>query len=648
MAKRLRSSTGCWTCRLRRKKCDETRPVCDRCSRLQLTCEGYIDRPYWMDGGVLEKIRAEQTKQEVRNRKGITSSKDLTYSQDAPANGELAIPSSARKDSDASVRDSTGQTHPDFEMSGPVALDSMGLNSESVFDLWPPEDHQNWNIFSYPCEQDLNLLFGTASTSSGADHQFPSSTSLPLITSTSTTLSTTSNSSTSLHYRRPSSSRSAPRDITGPLSRSPSSVPSVVIYPSSSSTSSSGGESGSSQSKEHCVVQTNVKEAGLLLWYLDNAHTLLPPFCWPMPSDRAWQYVLIMRTKASFWATLSLSAYSQGQDGSTYYDLGLFQVKKSLQTSDQTSGNALDRCFSLMQFVILEILRGQTDACKKYLRAAMNIFSGLRLKQRDSPTSATTSPAECLEKSADIAALEFISTCLRFCDIMVSCSLRVSPIAIDFKWDVINTHKCHDSSCNHVWRENILSSFAQVCALDLWKRGATDAGQLSVVDLVNRATTIESSLKNCQNFVQPDRNGIEKCDNPLPVAMQENLRHVAGIFTSSMLVYLHVIIAGANRWLPDVANHVRATIDLFRKIPSSQLLSHLAWPLCLVGCLAEGDDRAFIMAVAEVASGQDNVHCSRKVTRIIKQCWWAADSGDVVDPDWTLSMSSLGHEVILL
>lgn len=35
---RMKSRTGCATCRRRRKKCDEKRPVCDACLRLTLHC----------------------------------------------------------------------------------------------------------------------------------------------------------------------------------------------------------------------------------------------------------------------------------------------------------------------------------------------------------------------------------------------------------------------------------------------------------------------------------------------------------------------------------------------------------------------------------------------------------------------------------
>jgi len=38
MVRRLRTLSGCLTCRRRRKKCDETRPQCGLCERLELSC----------------------------------------------------------------------------------------------------------------------------------------------------------------------------------------------------------------------------------------------------------------------------------------------------------------------------------------------------------------------------------------------------------------------------------------------------------------------------------------------------------------------------------------------------------------------------------------------------------------------------------
>jgi len=50
-----RSKGGCWTCKLRKKKCDEIHPICSICRSLQISCHGYGARPLWLDGGAQEK-----------------------------------------------------------------------------------------------------------------------------------------------------------------------------------------------------------------------------------------------------------------------------------------------------------------------------------------------------------------------------------------------------------------------------------------------------------------------------------------------------------------------------------------------------------------------------------------------------------------
>lgn len=46
-----RLRTGCWTCRRRGYKCDEGKPHCKSCIRLNLDCEGYGIRLKWQDDG---------------------------------------------------------------------------------------------------------------------------------------------------------------------------------------------------------------------------------------------------------------------------------------------------------------------------------------------------------------------------------------------------------------------------------------------------------------------------------------------------------------------------------------------------------------------------------------------------------------------
>ncbi|KAG8793988.1 hypothetical protein FRC12_000952 [Ceratobasidium sp. 428] len=58
---RVRSKTGCLTCKNRRKKCDETRPTCERCTRAGMECLGYA---YLEEAGA--KVRQPRAKLAAR------------------------------------------------------------------------------------------------------------------------------------------------------------------------------------------------------------------------------------------------------------------------------------------------------------------------------------------------------------------------------------------------------------------------------------------------------------------------------------------------------------------------------------------------------------------------------------------------------
>jgi hypothetical protein len=86
---------GCWTCRMRRKKCDEKKPACNTCKLLHIPCYGYGERPYWMDGGTLEKHEIERVKSMVKKnnirkrQRASTMPSELSPTRDALAQTNL-------------------------------------------------------------------------------------------------------------------------------------------------------------------------------------------------------------------------------------------------------------------------------------------------------------------------------------------------------------------------------------------------------------------------------------------------------------------------------------------------------------------------------------------------------------------------------
>merc|ERR1712000_793892 len=89
-----RSRTGCYTCRLRRKKCDEGNPTCTACKHLGLQCE--YKRPMW--GGNTDARR--QHKEEIKNiikRKKLSekSAHSISTSMSSPPGLSHSLPTSA-------------------------------------------------------------------------------------------------------------------------------------------------------------------------------------------------------------------------------------------------------------------------------------------------------------------------------------------------------------------------------------------------------------------------------------------------------------------------------------------------------------------------------------------------------------------------
>lgn len=64
-----RSKRGCWTCRIRKKKCDERTPECSACQKLSILCHPLIQKPDWMDGGEREKEGVARIKHAVKESK---------------------------------------------------------------------------------------------------------------------------------------------------------------------------------------------------------------------------------------------------------------------------------------------------------------------------------------------------------------------------------------------------------------------------------------------------------------------------------------------------------------------------------------------------------------------------------------------------
>ncbi|RSL95196.1 hypothetical protein CEP52_012171 [Fusarium oligoseptatum] len=109
------SSPACWTCRLRRKKCDRVRPVCAACAGLDIDCHYSAAKPEWMDGGQKQDDMAKAIKAQVRQ--STSSRRDKEFSVQVLPLGEssssLQTPPSQDSLASATPVHATGQDETD-------------------------------------------------------------------------------------------------------------------------------------------------------------------------------------------------------------------------------------------------------------------------------------------------------------------------------------------------------------------------------------------------------------------------------------------------------------------------------------------------------------------------------------------------------
>ncbi|VUC24978.1 unnamed protein product [Clonostachys rosea] len=136
-----RTRTGCWSCRARGVKCDEQRPRCQKCSKLDLTCQ-YGVRLQWVEDSIARGI--------CHGRQGVWSSDSgKLRRQDTSRGRSVKVPSNALSPQPNPARFFINTSTDDIEFY--VASQSQTRHSTDALllslrneggsrDLWEPED----------------------------------------------------------------------------------------------------------------------------------------------------------------------------------------------------------------------------------------------------------------------------------------------------------------------------------------------------------------------------------------------------------------------------------------------------------------------------------------------------------------------------
>ncbi|RDW57825.1 hypothetical protein BP5796_12626 [Coleophoma crateriformis] len=600
MSSKLRSSSGCWTCRLRRKKCDETKPQCRRCTKLQLECEGSAERPVWMDGGELEKLKLEQTKRLVRESMGLGSKRRRQLI-------------GTRKLSDESFSTSSGAVS--SRLTPPLPTGEESGIASGLQNLDPLSNYEDGFDLSFQFDE-INM----GNNLSGPDHKSYGGDKVQEYTLSNQQISTSTETpfvdACEIPY---------PEEFYDSLLGSQ--------YPNASSSDSSSDFSGSGGQAQSSNRPSTPEEGDLLLYYLE--HVCQKQLLTIAKTNRGWLYMAITRTDVVYWATLGLASYYQGAGQLVGYVEQEYAESCSrvvvlfLQQSGKTGAT------------------GDLEACQMHLHTACNLLTNFQRTVAGDGISELTMIISGWD-AVNSAMLPLVVTTLRWFDVLLSCSLRTLPsmsTQLLVLLQLQSNRNLSQMANNITYQGRVTTSLAEVLEHDHWKMTLAQAGRLSVVELVQSAAAIENNMLSDQETSELEA----ACRRPSIYTNGETLLYqVARIFTSTTRVYLNVTVSGSHREVPEIQKGVAYTVALFRGLLSVGALGHVAWPFCFIGCLATGDERELMAGLMHEVLSQDDCPLSIKwASTIIKECWRLLDEEILVHPDWVSAMNSLKCQFII-
>ncbi|KDN38995.1 hypothetical protein RSAG8_09152, partial [Rhizoctonia solani AG-8 WAC10335] len=143
-----RSTTGCGTCKARRKKCDETHPKCQACTRLGLDCSGYQYIESTPGKGKKPRTKLDPLQPPIgRGAAASTPSRREPVISNPSGLGSLLDTSTG--DSRAGMKTTCTSLDPGSFPTHPL-LPASGPSSETPLDIWQPSGG-NWCFSSQSC-----------------------------------------------------------------------------------------------------------------------------------------------------------------------------------------------------------------------------------------------------------------------------------------------------------------------------------------------------------------------------------------------------------------------------------------------------------------------------------------------------------------
>ncbi|KXJ96224.1 fungal-specific transcription factor domain-domain-containing protein [Microdochium bolleyi] len=662
---RLRSLRGCWTCRLRRKKCDEARPVCVACSGLEITCNYGEGKPAWMDGGRREKDKAAEVKAAIKAR--AAERRDRKWAVMLEPETRPAEPRPAK---------STASPSP---MSSPAGAHESPDTAPTNYSTTPAEDygHSDGSAAIHEslaelCESprssdhDGDLERETNHIMVYLDHVFPFF--FPF-------------------YR--------PRLISGTrgwllflLLRE------KAIFHTALSLSSYFGAVAFHSTRDRPTLQR-------------EAHNACQAVSW---TDLVRHQELAIRQLQADVSRLSQQSNLRDSIRGLQsiiqlleFEIAIAKKPTPVPGDDSGCGGGSGGCTSWLS----------------HLNAALELFNQIlsryapmepsqehpwdKVAHQISHVRPGSQPLDFKPPlSNSEMALNFYTARLLYIDVLAATALERMPSLQPHHAHLLGGWGEREPAIRleeYIGLENwVVLATADVVELAVWKRQMKVSGQLSVVELVRRASSIEAGVRMNIRRLAPILNAATTPHNRphtssppatclLPSISREKIFDPSAfragshaqpfephntnttttnnnknantaavalhstIFAHAALIYLSTVVSGMQPSLPEIQSSLTAMLCLLELLPTASCLRTLLWPFAVAGCVAVTPEQRAVFETAVDEMGDMAIFGPvREALDVVREVWRIRDGGGSgSQEDWSVAgcLNILGHASLL-
>jgi hypothetical protein len=603
-ATRRRTRTdACWTCKLRRKKCDEARPTCGDCDSLEIACT-YGPKPPWMNSGDQQRHRAVSLKNEIKRKAAYRREKaniDNEVTHDSTTTPFSIIPNMMSYNNLFSA--TTVQGVVAGEQIPSISCNTTAPSGSTPFMSLPP------NLQHHLCLDGVGQFPGmeTDFIMKYMDFVFPAL----------------------FPFYRPSLFETGRSWLLILLGKSKVAYHSAIClayyYFTMVLTDDQLGEEYAvckqlrwkevEEQTKKCFDSLKMDVLAL------NSNSENAPATKLERVDMLGSIIQVLIFEL---------ALGQSAPWNTHLPPAVTLLHDIMDTSI-VSNQCSDR--SRLTSVLLEIGKplwskpGQSSHIWSPDQAGFRFYAGFLTFIDTVASTATKKAPRLLSYHADILAGVDDGNC-----IISEAEVRLSAVVGCRKW--------------------VMRSIAEITVLSSWKAEQIGANNLYVAELNNRASGTASHLRNnilplenecaaCSRYDSNQRQPFDTSSDP-SASSRTTL-----IWAHAAYLYLMVVVHGWQPTIQDIKDHVAHIMALLRNIPTYQLRT-LAWPLCVAGCLAQEPEETFFADLFSESGRVYTVGALDDARQIMKKVWQNRPTLDADTWDFASCFSILGSPILLV